>query len=86
MRNRFFVLSVVVFLLFSFAGCYTIQYTDSGQEIKESQRVLYVIGLVPLGNNNFKAGKSYKSEMSVVDWLIQAVTFNILHARTVTPM
>jgi hypothetical protein len=79
-------IAILMVVAFTFQACYTLKYTDSGQTINEPTRVLYIIGLVPLGTNNFKSGKAYQSQMNVVDWLITAVTFNIVHSRTVTPL
>ena len=84
MQNRYFVLAVVVLLLFSFVGCYTIQYVPNGEEVQGSKRVLFLFwGIAPLGNNTVKSGKPVTEKFTFVDYVITFFTLGIVSARTV---
>ena len=84
MQNRYFVLAVVVILLFSFVGCYTIQYVPNGEEVKGSKRILFLFwGAMPLGNNTVKSGKPVTLSTTFIDYVIQGFTLGIVSARTI---
>lgn len=78
-------IAILAILVFALQACTTVRFTESGQTIKEQTRAMYVIGLFPINNNNFKSGPSYTTKMDFLDWVIGAVTGGIIQSRSVIP-
>ena len=93
MFKRIMVLFVPLFIVFFIFACSTHVHvvgdgSQSGQET--SKRQLWVIGLVPINEVDTRsmAGDSENYEittqMTFMDGLISAITYNIISMRTVT--
>jgi len=83
MRKKI-ISSLLLGLFLYTASCTTIKYTNEGQEVADSKRVVYLLnGLVPLNNNNIKSGPEYIEKYTFLDYVFSGLTLGIIHTRTV---
>ena len=82
MRKVISLLLAVAFIFLT-SACHTIKYTKDGAEVGDKKKVAYLIGLAPLGNNDFKTGPQYEEKYEFVDYVITLVTLGIISTRTV---
>ncbi len=83
MRKTIAVVLILV-LVTMLPACMTIKYSESGQAVTSQTRVMFVLGLIPIGNTNFKPGP-HTETMDFLDVLITGITGGILYSRSVIP-
>ena len=79
-----FLATIMILSMLFLSSCAVIKYTSDGQEIKDKQRIFYVIaGLAPITDNTVKAGEEYEVTHDFIDFLIIGISLGIIYSRSV---